>query len=46
MASCFALGRKIEINEWLKNMNKGVMNGILFLDLKKAFDTVKYYISS
>ena len=26
-------------NEWLKNMDKGLMNGVLFLDLKKAFDT-------
>ena len=27
-------------NEWLLNMDKGFVNGVLFLDLKKAFDTV------
>ena len=26
-------------NEWLGNMDKGLINGVLFLDLKKAFDT-------
>ena len=31
-------------NEWLKNMDKGLMNGVLFLDLKKAFDTVNHKI--
>jgi hypothetical protein len=27
-------------NEWLVNMDKGLINGVVFLDLKKAFDTV------
>ena len=31
-------------NEWLKNMDKGLMNGVLFLDLKKEFDTVNHKI--
>ena len=26
-------------NEWLYNMDSGLINGVLFLDLKKAFDT-------
>ncbi|CAB4037501.1 Hypothetical predicted protein, partial [Paramuricea clavata] len=26
-------------NEWLINMDQGLINGVLFLDLKKAFDT-------
>ena len=27
-------------NEWLRNMDAGLINGVLFLDLKKAFDTI------
>ena len=27
-------------NEWLCKIDKGLVNGVLFLDLKKAFDTV------
>ena len=29
-------------NEWLGNMDKGLINGVLFLDLQKAFDTVNH----
>ena len=31
-------------NEWLGNMDKGLINGVLFLDLKKACDTVNHKI--
>ena len=31
-------------NEWLHNMDSGLINGVLFLDLKKAFDTVDHEI--
>jgi hypothetical protein len=31
-------------NEWLGNMDKGLINGVLFLDLKKAFDTFNHKI--
>lgn len=31
-------------NEWLVNMDKGLINGVVFLDLKKAFDTVDHKI--
>ncbi|CAB4036376.1 RNA-directed DNA polymerase from transposon X-element, partial [Paramuricea clavata] len=31
-------------NEWLYNMDNGLINGVLFLDLKKAFDTVDHEI--
>ena len=31
-------------NEWLYNMDNGLMSGVLFLDLKKAFDTVDHEI--
>lgn len=27
-------------NDWCFNIDRGMVNGILFLDLKKAFDTV------
>ena len=29
-------------NDWLVNMDKGLINGIVFLDFKKAFDTVDH----
>ena len=31
-------------NQYLMNMNRGLINGVLFLDLKKAFDTVDHKI--
>ena len=31
-------------DEWLYNMDSGLINGVLFLDLKKAFDTVDHEI--
>ena len=31
-------------NEWLFNMDRGSLSGVLFLDLKKAFDTVDHHI--
>ena len=31
-------------NEWLYNVDSGLINGVLYLDLKKAFDTVDHEI--
>ena len=31
-------------NNWLRNMDAGLINGVLFLDLKKAFDTINHEI--
>ena len=31
-------------NEWLCNIDKGLISSVLFLDLKKAFDTVNHDI--
>ena len=31
-------------DKWLMNIDKGLINGVLFLDLKKAFDTVDHQI--
>ncbi len=31
-------------NSWLANMDKGLINGVVFLDLKKAFETVDHTI--
>ena len=29
-----------ETNERIKNIDKSLLNGVIFLDLKKAFDTM------
>lgn len=31
-------------NDWYSNMDNGLLNGVLFLDLKKAFDTVDHEV--
>ena len=31
-------------NDWCFNIDGGMVNGVLFLDLKKAFDTVDHKI--
>ena len=31
-------------NKWLGNMDKGLINGVLFLGLKKTFDTMNHKI--
>ena len=31
-------------NDWFSNMDNGLLNGVLFLDLKKAFDAVDHEI--
>ena len=31
-------------DNWLHNMDNGMMNGVLFLDLKKSFDSVDHQI--
>ena len=29
-----------ETNEWIKNIDNSLLNGVIFVDLKKAFDTM------
>ena len=43
MHSCVTALTKL-IDEWLTNMDNGELNGVVFLDLKKAFDLVNHYI--
>ena len=31
-------------DDWLLNIDKGWLNGVIFFDLKKAFDTIDYDI--
>ena len=31
-------------DEWLENMDNGKLNGVVFLDIKKAFDSINHYI--
>ena len=31
-------------DEWLENMDNGTLEGVLFLDIKKAFDSVNHDI--
>ena len=31
-------------NNWCVNVDKGLLNGVIFIDLKKAFDTIDYKI--
>ena len=33
-----------ETNEWIKNIDKSLLNGVIFLDLKKAFDAMDHAI--
>ena len=30
------------MNQWLMNVNSGELNSLVFLDIKKAFDTVDH----
>ena len=39
-----ALPRLDITNDWFSNMDNALLNGILFLGLKKAFDTVDHEI--
>ena len=31
-------------NSWCVNIDKGLLNGVIFIDLKKAFDTIDHEI--
>ena len=37
-----ALAMGNSINQWLMNVNSGELNSVVFLDIKKAFDTVNH----
>ena len=39
-STALAMGKSI--NQWLMNVNSGELNSVVFLDIKKAFDTVDH----
>ena len=39
------IGALEETNERIKNIDKSLLNGVIFLDLKKAFETMDHAIS-
>ena len=39
-STALALGKSV--NKWLMNVDNGELNSVLFLDIKKAFDTVDH----
>ena len=41
-STALALGKSV--NHWLMNIDNGKMNSVVFLDIKKAFDTVNHEI--
>ena len=41
-STALALGKSI--NQWLMNVNSGELNSVVFLDIKKAFDTVDHRV--
>ena len=41
-----ALALSKTTNQWLLSLDKGCMNSVVFLDIKKAFDTVDHQILS
>ena len=40
----FCSGQLDGTNEWIKNIDKSLLNGVIFLDLKIAFDTMDHSI--
>lgn len=34
----------LETNNWCVNVDKGLLNGVIFIDIKKAFDTIDHEI--
>ena len=42
--SIFCCGQLEETSEWIKNIDKSLLNGIIFLDLKGAFETMDHSI--
>ena len=33
------------VNSWCTNIDKGLLNGVIFIDLKKAFDTIDHKVA-